>query len=72
MMLLRGLEKVNDELLRVTPHLCRVLMLAKGTPIQKSFIVPILALQAPASIVSWIKYVFPPHYLMFHYTTGFG
>ncbi|WOH11988.1 hypothetical protein DCAR_0831484 [Daucus carota subsp. sativus] len=32
-----------------------VLMLAKGTPIQKSFIVPIFALQAPANIVSWIK-----------------
>ncbi|KAL8103571.1 cold-regulated 413 inner membrane protein 1, chloroplastic-like [Apium graveolens] len=32
-----------------------VLMLAKGTPIQKSFIVPIFALQAPSAIVSWIK-----------------
>ncbi|KAK1347469.1 Cold-regulated 413 inner membrane protein 2, chloroplastic [Heracleum sosnowskyi] len=32
-----------------------VLMVAKGTPIQKSFIVPIFALQAPAAIVSWIK-----------------
>uniref|UniRef100_A0A5B6ZJK1 Uncharacterized protein n=1 Tax=Davidia involucrata TaxID=16924 RepID=A0A5B6ZJK1_DAVIN len=32
-----------------------VLMLAKGTAIQKSFIVPLFALQAPASIVSWIK-----------------
>ncbi|XP_050936497.1 cold-regulated 413 inner membrane protein 2, chloroplastic-like isoform X1 [Cucumis melo] len=33
----------------------RVLMLAKGTGIQKSFIVPLFALQAPASVISWIK-----------------
>lgn len=32
-----------------------VLMFAKGTPIQKSFLVPFLALQAPASLTSWIK-----------------
>ncbi|KAM7524946.1 hypothetical protein LguiA_014848 [Lonicera macranthoides] len=32
-----------------------VLMLARGTAIQKSFLVPLFALQAPASIVSWIK-----------------
>ncbi|KAL5577140.1 hypothetical protein UlMin_018839 [Ulmus minor] len=32
-----------------------VLMLARGTPIPKSFIVPLFALQAPGSIVSWIK-----------------
>ncbi|KAA0057095.1 hypothetical protein IC582_029243 [Cucumis melo] len=32
-----------------------VLMLAKGTGIQKSFIVPLFALQAPASVISWIK-----------------
>nr|CAD1823851.1 unnamed protein product [Ananas comosus var. bracteatus] len=32
-----------------------VLMVAKGTPIQKSFLVPFVALQAPASVVSWIK-----------------
>ncbi|XP_010926447.1 cold-regulated 413 inner membrane protein 1, chloroplastic [Elaeis guineensis] len=32
-----------------------VLMLAKGTTIQKSFLVPLFALQAPASIISWIK-----------------
>ena len=44
-------------------------MLAKGTPIQKSFIVPIFALQAPANIVSWIKYACQSHYLIFHYTT---
>ncbi|XP_074336138.1 cold-regulated 413 inner membrane protein 1, chloroplastic-like [Apium graveolens] len=32
-----------------------ILMLASGTSIQKPFIVPIFALQAPASIISWIK-----------------
>ncbi|KAA8514989.1 hypothetical protein F0562_018224 [Nyssa sinensis] len=32
-----------------------VLMLARGTAIQKSFIVPFFALQAPAGIISWIK-----------------
>jgi len=32
-----------------------VLMLARGTAIQKSFLVPLFALQAPASIVSWIQ-----------------
>lgn len=32
-----------------------ILMLASGTSIPKSFLVPIFALQAPASIVSWIK-----------------
>ncbi|KAL8192234.1 hypothetical protein R6Q57_027901 [Mikania cordata] len=32
-----------------------VLMFAKGTAIQKSFLVPFFALQAPASLVSWIK-----------------
>ncbi|XP_076960334.1 cold-regulated 413 inner membrane protein 1, chloroplastic-like [Bidens hawaiensis] len=32
-----------------------VLMFTKGTAIQKSFLVPFLALQAPASLVSWIK-----------------
>ncbi|KAJ9153227.1 hypothetical protein P3X46_026691 [Hevea brasiliensis] len=32
-----------------------VLMLAKGTAIHKSFIVPLLALQAPSSVISWIK-----------------
>ncbi|KAF3449859.1 hypothetical protein FNV43_RR05938 [Rhamnella rubrinervis] len=32
-----------------------VLMLAKGTGVQKSFIVPLIALQAPASVISWIK-----------------
>ncbi|CAA2996491.1 cold-regulated 413 inner membrane 1, chloroplastic-like [Olea europaea subsp. europaea] len=32
-----------------------VLMLARGTAIHKSFLVPLFALQAPESIVSWIK-----------------
>ncbi|KAL6500751.1 hypothetical protein OROHE_025548 [Orobanche hederae] len=32
-----------------------VLMLARGTAIQKSFLVPLFALQAPASIISWMK-----------------
>ncbi|WOL10984.1 cold-regulated 413 inner membrane protein [Canna indica] len=32
-----------------------VLMFAKGTAIQKSFLVPLFALQAPTSIISWIK-----------------
>ncbi|KAL2494589.1 Cold-regulated inner membrane protein 1 [Forsythia ovata] len=32
-----------------------VLMLTRGTAIHKSFLVPLFALQAPASIVSWIK-----------------
>ncbi|URE22384.1 hypothetical protein MUK42_16990 [Musa troglodytarum] len=32
-----------------------VLMFAKGTAIQKSFLVPLFALQAPASVISWIK-----------------
>ncbi|XP_078428459.1 cold-regulated 413 inner membrane protein 1, chloroplastic-like isoform X1 [Wolffia australiana] len=32
-----------------------VLMLARGTAIQKSFLAPLFALQAPASIISWIK-----------------
>ncbi|KAL6610767.1 hypothetical protein ACP70R_040736 [Stipagrostis hirtigluma subsp. patula] len=33
----------------------RVLLLAKGTAIHKSFLVPFFALQAPCSIISWIK-----------------
>ncbi|OAY29099.1 cold-regulated 413 inner membrane protein 1, chloroplastic isoform X2 [Manihot esculenta] len=32
-----------------------VLMFANGTAIHKSFIVPLLALQAPSSVISWIK-----------------
>lgn len=32
-----------------------VLMLAKGTAINKSFLVPLFALQAPAAVISWIK-----------------
>ncbi|KAF4385979.1 hypothetical protein G4B88_031114 [Cannabis sativa] len=32
-----------------------VLMLVKGTGIHKSFLIPLFALQAPASIVAWIK-----------------
>ncbi|KAG2625731.1 cold-regulated 413 inner membrane protein 1, chloroplastic-like [Panicum virgatum] len=32
-----------------------VLLLAKGTAINKSFLVPFFALQAPCSIISWIK-----------------
>ncbi|KAK6917236.1 Cold-regulated 413 protein [Dillenia turbinata] len=30
-------------------------MLARGTAVQKSFLVPLFALQAPPSIISWIK-----------------
>ncbi|KAK9268055.1 hypothetical protein L1049_010494 [Liquidambar formosana] len=32
-----------------------VLMLAKGTAVQKSYLVPLFALQAPTSIISWMK-----------------
>ncbi|XAR59301.1 hypothetical protein NMG60_11015080 [Bertholletia excelsa] len=32
-----------------------ILMFAKGTAIHKSFLVPLFALQAPPSIISWIK-----------------
>ncbi|KAK7399724.1 hypothetical protein VNO78_10913 [Psophocarpus tetragonolobus] len=32
-----------------------VLMLARGTSVPKSYIVPLFALQAPAAVVSWIK-----------------
>lgn len=32
-----------------------VLLLAKGTAIHKSFLVPLFALQAPCSVISWIK-----------------
>ncbi|CAN1283250.1 Cold-regulated 413 inner membrane protein 2, chloroplastic [Linum perenne] len=32
-----------------------VLMLAKGTAVNKSLIVPLLALQAPVAVVSWVK-----------------
>ncbi|KAM7500630.1 hypothetical protein LguiA_025044 [Lonicera macranthoides] len=32
-----------------------VLMLARGAAIQKSFLVPLFALQAPTSLISWIK-----------------
>ncbi|XP_004504237.1 cold-regulated 413 inner membrane protein 1, chloroplastic isoform X2 [Cicer arietinum] len=32
-----------------------VLILAKGTAVPKSFIVPLFALQAPAGVVAWIK-----------------
>ncbi|KAH9749297.1 Cold-regulated 413 inner membrane protein 1 [Citrus sinensis] len=35
--------------------LSRVLMLAKGTAVPKSFLVPLFALQAPADVISWIK-----------------
>ncbi|KAL5175468.1 Cold-regulated 413 inner membrane protein 2, chloroplastic [Glycine soja] len=34
---------------------CRVLILARGTAVPKSYIVPLFALQAPAGVVSWIK-----------------
>ncbi|XP_022720947.1 cold-regulated 413 inner membrane protein 2, chloroplastic-like [Durio zibethinus] len=32
-----------------------VLLLAKGTVIQKQFLVPLFAIQAPSSIISWMK-----------------
>ncbi|XP_062096843.1 cold-regulated 413 inner membrane protein 1, chloroplastic-like [Humulus lupulus] len=32
-----------------------ILMVAKGTGIHKSFLIPLFAIQAPASIISWIK-----------------
>ncbi|KAM1032924.1 hypothetical protein TB2_035981 [Malus domestica] len=32
-----------------------VLLLAKGTAVQKSFLVPLFLLQAPAAVISWIK-----------------
>ncbi|CAN1230477.1 Cold-regulated 413 inner membrane protein 1, chloroplastic [Linum grandiflorum] len=32
-----------------------VLMLAKGTAINKCFLVPFLALQAPTAVISWVK-----------------
>ncbi|XP_020248119.1 cold-regulated 413 inner membrane protein 1, chloroplastic-like isoform X3 [Asparagus officinalis] len=32
-----------------------VLVFTKGTTIQKSFLVPLFALQAPATVISWIK-----------------
>ncbi|KAG6475929.1 cold-regulated 413 inner membrane protein 1, chloroplastic-like [Zingiber officinale] len=32
-----------------------VLMFAKGTSIHKSFLLPLFALQAPSSVISWIK-----------------
>ncbi|CAN1847169.1 Cold-regulated 413 inner membrane protein 2, chloroplastic [Linum perenne] len=32
-----------------------VLMLAKGTAVNKSLVVPLLALQAPVAVVSWVK-----------------
>ncbi|EEF42718.1 COR414-TM1, putative [Ricinus communis] len=32
-----------------------ILMVAKGTAIQKSFVVPLLALQAPSTVISWMK-----------------
>ncbi|KAG7598633.1 Cold-regulated 413 protein [Arabidopsis suecica] len=34
---------------------CVALMFARGTGIQKSFVVPLFALQAPFGIVSWMK-----------------
>lgn len=33
----------------------RVLLLAKGTGVQKSFVIPFFALQAPASIIAWMQ-----------------
>ncbi|KAF3791551.1 Cold-regulated 413 inner membrane protein 2 [Nymphaea thermarum] len=33
----------------------RVLMLARGTAIQKQFLVPLFALQAPQSVVAWAR-----------------
>ncbi|EXB86584.1 hypothetical protein L484_010648 [Morus notabilis] len=32
-----------------------ILMLARGTAIKKSFIIPLFAIQAPASVIAWIK-----------------
>ncbi|XP_042482236.1 cold-regulated 413 inner membrane protein 1, chloroplastic-like [Macadamia integrifolia] len=32
-----------------------ILVVSRGTAVQKSFLVPLFALQAPSSIVSWIK-----------------
>jgi len=34
----------------------RILMLMKGAPINKAYVVPLFALQAPPSIISWMKY----------------
>nr|XP_010924309.1 cold-regulated 413 inner membrane protein 1, chloroplastic isoform X2 [Elaeis guineensis] len=47
--------KIKKETRRVCQKKEGVLMLAKGTTIQKSFLVPLFALQAPTSIISWIK-----------------
>ncbi|KAF5738298.1 hypothetical protein HS088_TW13G01194 [Tripterygium wilfordii] len=43
------------EALHAHVHMTVVLMLSKGTAVKKSFIVPLFALQAPASIISWIR-----------------
>lgn len=32
-----------------------VLLLAKGTAVQKSFLVPLFVLQAPSTVISWFK-----------------
>ncbi|KAI4295380.1 hypothetical protein L6164_035431 [Bauhinia variegata] len=42
-------------LLFYTNNPLRVLLLARGTAVPKPFIVPLFALQAPASIVAWTK-----------------
>ncbi|MQM19352.1 hypothetical protein Taro_052355 [Colocasia esculenta] len=34
---------------------CLVLMLVKGTAIHRSFLAPLFALQAPTSVISWIR-----------------
>ena len=40
---------------RLLNYFSRVLFLSRGTAVQKSFLVPFFALQAPTSIISWIK-----------------
>jgi len=54
---MRNCARIDLWLMDVRDIVCRVLILAKGTAVQKSYIVPLFALQAPAGVVSWIKYV---------------
>ncbi|CAO1948069.1 unnamed protein product [Urochloa humidicola] len=47
---------ICDEAMRwVSSTAVATLMLAPGTTIQRSFLVPLFALQAPSSSISWIK-----------------
>lgn len=48
-------KKTRISLIVAVVSVSRILMLARGTAIQKQFLVPLFALQAPQSVVAWMR-----------------